>query len=78
MEGALPHRQLQDGKNMYMEISNGFKQCYGEDMVLLLKGTVWLKEVVIDFWEELLKAHKKWVIRGVKQIHAYTINRIIS
>jgi hypothetical protein len=58
VKGAFLHGDFEDGRNVYMEVPEGFQQWYNPMLyVLLLLQTLYgLKQAAKAFWEQLLKA----------------------
>jgi hypothetical protein len=57
VKGAFLHGQFEEGKQLYMEVPEGFQQYYPMGMVLLLLKTLYgLKQAVVAFWKQLIKA----------------------
>ena len=67
-EENFPKLEVQDSKRIYIIVPKAFKQLCGEDELLLLQGILcWLKQAAMNFWKEVLKAHKQM---GNKQSEA--------
>eukprot|EP00957_Ditylum_brightwellii_P077734 5906814-Ditylum_brightwellii.AAC.1 len=57
VKGAFLNGRFQNGKILYMHVSQGFKRFYPPDVLLLLLRTLYgLKQAAIQFWRELQKA----------------------
>jgi histone deacetylase 1/2 len=60
IKGAFLHGDFEDGKNLYMEVPEGFDKYYDPMYyVLLLLQTIYgLKQSAMAFWRQLLKAFR--------------------
>jgi hypothetical protein len=57
VKGAFLHGEFEEGKQLHMEVLEGFQQYYPMGMVMLLLETLHgLKQVAIAFWKQLIKA----------------------
>ena len=68
IKGAFLHGDFEDGKNVFMEVPEGFEKHYDPMYyVLLLLQTIYgLKQSAMAFWRQLLKAFKDMKFRRSK------------
>ena len=54
--GAFLHRRFQEGEVIFMEVPDGWREHYHNNVVLrLLKTLYGLRQAAMAFWKELLK-----------------------
>jgi Reverse transcriptase (RNA-dependent DNA polymerase) len=67
VNGVFLHSHFEEKHEMYLSIPKGFEKYYGSDVVLLLQQTLYgTKQVVLQFWRELLKSMVKMFYKRSK------------
>ena len=67
VHGAFLHSEFEEGTQIFMEVSEGFKTFYPSDCYLLLLKTIYgLKQDAFAFWVELLKAFYDMIYKQSK------------